>query len=58
MAQQEKSMSSDIPAISSRLMEYLPSVYQEGDATGHVLDHFLLAFETILLGLCPSAATF
>lgn len=43
-------MSSDIPAISSRLMEYLPSVYQEGDATGHVLDHFLLAFETILLG--------
>jgi len=48
--QLEESVTSEVPRMASRLIEYLPAVYQEGDAGPDLLDHFLLAFETILLG--------
>jgi len=49
VAQQLKSAEPDV-TIGSRLIEYLPSVYHEANARDHLLDDFLLAFETILLG--------
>jgi len=54
VAQHEQFQGSEAGVPSSRLMDYLPAVYHEVDAADssseHLLRHFLLAFEQILLG--------
>jgi len=54
MAQHEQFDRSEGGMPRSRLMDYLPAVYHEVDAADsaseHLLRHFLLAFEEILLG--------
>lgn len=50
VARKQESETSEVSTMASRFIDYLPAIYQEGHASAHLLDRFLLAFETILLG--------
>ena len=50
MAQLEKATKTEPTPVTSRLLEYLPAVYQQDGDSSRVLEKLLYAFETVLLG--------